>query len=299
MCRPLPSGALLGRTPPCYPRRDARKAIFDRVQTLHAVGKPIWAIAEETSLSRRIVTKWIQTGSLQHRRPMPPKPSSPAYFQEFLRRQWAAGNRRGRHLFHDLRHRGYTGSYSHLERLLCEWRRADRGEVNESKSLVEEAPAIDPATGWQISPIVAASLCMKPTGMLTPSQAAKVTTLKQVSPSFVVMRQLAMRFRGLLRGSGSKKLSRWLDDARRSGIPSMQQFARTLSRDLDAVRNAVTEKWSSGQTEGQINRLKASSGQCMAERASNCFDRECCRSNWRPNTEIEESPVSAIRDKSR
>ena len=53
-----------------------------------------------------------------------------------------------------------------------------------------------------------------------------------------------------------KKLSRWIDDARRSGIPSIQQFSRTLSRDLDAVRNAVTEKWSNGQAEGQINRLK-------------------------------------------
>jgi len=38
--------------------------------------------------------------------------------------------------------------------------------------------------------------------------------------------------------------------------PSIQQFSRTLSRDLDAVRNAVTEKWSNGQAEGQINRLK-------------------------------------------
>ena len=37
----------------------------------------------------------------------------------------------------------------------------------------------------------------------------------------------------------------------------MQRFARTLSRDLDAVKNAVTERWNSGQAEGQINRLKA------------------------------------------
>ena len=36
----------------------------------------------------------------------------------------------------------------------------------------------------------------------------------------------------------------------------MQRFARMLSRDLEAARNAVTETWSNGQTEGQINRLK-------------------------------------------
>jgi transposase len=36
----------------------------------------------------------------------------------------------------------------------------------------------------------------------------------------------------------------------------MQQFARTLMRDIQAVRNAITEPWSNGQAEGQINRLK-------------------------------------------
>ena len=36
----------------------------------------------------------------------------------------------------------------------------------------------------------------------------------------------------------------------------MRRFARTLRQDLAAVRNAITETWSNGQTEGQINRLK-------------------------------------------
>lgn len=48
----------------------------------------------------------------------------------------------------------------------------------------------------------------------------------------------------------------WLHDAKHSGVRLMQQFARTLSRDLDAVRNAIVEHWSSGQAERQINRLK-------------------------------------------
>jgi transposase len=98
---------------------------------------------------------------------------------------------------------------------------------------------------------------MKPTSMLTPSQAAKVAALKEASPSFVIMRQLAMRFRGLLRGADPGKLGPWLDDAQHSGVRPMQQIARVLSRDIEAVRNAIAEQWSSGQAEGQINRLKA------------------------------------------
>jgi transposase len=65
-----------------------------------------------------------------------------------------------------------------------------------------------------------------------------------------------MRFRGLLRGDDPAKLDRWLYDARHSSVRSMQQFARTVSRDIEAVRHAIAEPWSSGQAEGQINRLK-------------------------------------------
>jgi transposase len=52
--------------------------------------------------------------------------------------------------------------------------------------------------------------------------------LKQASPSFVVMRQLAMRFRGILRSHDTAKLDSWLDAADRSGLSAMQRFARTL-----------------------------------------------------------------------
>jgi len=116
--------------------------------------------------------------------------------------------------------------------------------------------AVDPATGWLISPIVAAALCIKPRGLLTPDQAAKIGALKSASPEFTTMRGLAMRFRAIFQGKDTDKLDVWLDDARQSGIYAMQRFARTLRRDIDAVKNAVAECWSNGQTEGQINRLK-------------------------------------------
>ena len=103
---------------------------------------------------------------------------------------------------------------------------------------------------------MAAGLCMTPRGLLSPAQSAKVRALKQASPSFVAMRQFAMRFRSLLRSGEIAKLDRWLEDARRSGLQTIQRFARTVSRDLEALRNAATEHWSNGPIEGQINRLK-------------------------------------------
>jgi transposase len=192
----------------------------------------------------------------QHRRPAAPPTHGADYFQDFLARRWAEGDRVGRRLFQDVKRRGYTGSFSHLERLLSAWRRADRPATYQRKEPVEEARPIDPATGWQISLVVAAALCLKPTPMLPPSQTAKVAALKEAFPGFLVMRRLAMRFRELLHGADPGKLGRWLEDARRSGVRSMQQFARTLRRDLAAVKSAIAEKRSSGQAEGLINRLK-------------------------------------------
>jgi hypothetical protein len=47
-----------------------------------------------------------------------------------------------------------------------------------------------------------------------------------------------------------------LADATECRIPAVVNFAKTLMSDIQAVRNAVIERWSNGQTEGQINRLK-------------------------------------------
>ncbi len=62
-------------------------------------------------------------------------------------------------------------------------------------------PVRDLDTGHAISPVVAAALCMKPRGQLTPRQAKKVDALKQGSDAFAERRSLAMRFKGILRSS--------------------------------------------------------------------------------------------------
>ena len=163
---------------------------------------------------------------------------------------------RGRRLFQEVKAHGYTGSFSNLERLLAKWRHPKR-KTTRAAPIVPRPQPLDPATGRSISPIVAAALCVKPRGLLTVNQAAKVDAMKKDWPEFVAMRRLAMRFRGMLKSKSVGKLGVWLKDAQRSGLYAMQRFARTLQRDIDAVRSAIAEPWSNGQTEGQINRLKA------------------------------------------
>jgi len=48
----------------------------------------------------------------------------------------------------------------------------------------------------------------------------------------------------------------WIKDAKECQAPAMKTFANGLQRDYDAVKAAVSLKWSNGQVEGQVNRLK-------------------------------------------
>jgi transposase len=50
-----------------------------------------------------------------------------------------------------------------------------------------------------------------------------------------------------------RRLDNWLADAK-TGL--MSSFASSIEQDCAAVRAALTEPWSNGQTEGQNTRLK-------------------------------------------
>ena len=76
----------------------------------------------------------------------------------------------------------------------------------------------------------------------------------------------AIDFRNALQTQDASCMYRWIRDATESGIGPLVRFAYGLRRDIQAVTAAVETPWSSGQVEGQINRLKSIKRQ-MYERA--------------------------------
>ncbi|MGI4959941.1 MAG: ISL3 family transposase [Janthinobacterium lividum] len=157
-------------------RRDVRQAMFDRVRALRDAGQSLIAIVRETEFNWRTVAKWARLDVFPLRQVMTPKSSSTAYCEAHLARRWAEGCKSGRRLLREIQLLGYTGSRSHLERLLTQWRVAEPGCRTTPDPLpVSAAPAAeplpaatDPANGHLISPIIAAVVCMKPRPLLTP-----------------------------------------------------------------------------------------------------------------------------------
>lgn len=237
--------------------RQSRQETFEMLHALRQQGLTYSEIARRTGYERRSVANWLTSNTPRDRNRAALNPTSPLYFEAFLAECWKEGNRTGRHLFYDIKNRGYTGSRSNLERLLKTWRNAEKDRPDDI-SFEEHTPepVRDPDTGHAISSVVAAALCIKPRGQLTDRQARKVDALKRGSAAFATMRSLAMRFNGILRSKNPEALDEWIDGAIDSELTAIMRFASVLRRDIDAVKNAIELPWSNGQAEGQINRLK-------------------------------------------
>ena len=106
--------------------RRSRQAVFDQIHILREAGTSIGDIARQTGVGPRSIRTWLKFTAPPERRATTPKPCSPNYFIDYLSGRWAEGCVRSRELLHEIKFRGYTGSFSHLERLLAKWRRANR-----------------------------------------------------------------------------------------------------------------------------------------------------------------------------
>ena len=100
-----------------------------------------------------------------------------------------------------------------------------------------------------------AGLLLKPEA-LSKEQKRHLEGFLQFCPKARQLRKLALQFRAMLRWRKAGQLGPWMKRATASGFSFLAQFARALRRDLDAVKLALTTKWSTGPLEGHINRLK-------------------------------------------
>ena len=128
---------------------------------------------------------------------------------------------------------------------------------------VPETPAAEPSLP---SARQLAWLLVQPTSALDAATAAVVARVEQDATASAVA-ALARRFTALVRASGvgrtatpgrnaAAEFDAWITTAKACSAPAIATFASGLDADAAAVRAALIEPWSSGQAEGQINRLK-------------------------------------------
>ena len=218
------------------------------------------------SLARATVRKYAVADTFPARLPHGPGPSLLDTHVNYLLGRIGEGCENAIALWREIRERGYPGTSRQVHRFVAERRtkptrsgRKPRGEI----MLTPEPSAAEPSLP---SARQLAWLLVQPISALDAAAAAVVVRVERDAPASAVA-NLARHFTALVRASGVgrtateggdavAKFGAWIASAKACSAPAIVTFASGLDRDVTAVRAALTEPWSSGQAEGQINRLK-------------------------------------------
>jgi transposase len=166
-------------------------------------------------------------------------------FDAYLRERWASGCHDAMQLYQEIRERGYQGSALTLRRYVHAWRK--------------RAPAVVLARSPkppQPTPRGVAWLMWKAEDKLRQDERRLVEEVLRLSPDVERGLRLANEFRQVFKDRTPDGLTAWMEKVAASGLKEFKDFVTSLRRDEAAVRAAVTSLWSTGQVEGQINRLK-------------------------------------------
>jgi transposase len=156
----------------------------------------------------------------------------------YLDTLWEAGCRNAAELWRRLRAEGFQGSL----RVVGEW--ATRRRRSERSLASQHHRPISARTVARL---------MIDRDHLTKADAVTVAAIEAGVPTLAEAHAMIMRFQMMIRARADEDLDPWIRDAEKSLIAS---FARGIMKDKAAVRAAIKEPWSNGQTEGHVNRLK-------------------------------------------
>lgn len=237
--------------------RDRRLVRYEQVVRLRSIGLPIRRIATTVGLDRRTVRGFIRAGVFPERAPRAAVPTQLDAYRAHLATRVAQGCTNAALLWRELAAQGFDGRYRSVQRAVAALRPAST-ELNRS---IATGAAV---TAKPLSPPSPRRACAWVLGWNVRNSAEHdvevrhryVERLCAIEPTIGVARAFMLRFIAIVRAHDIDAFERWLAQVRGCAVAELRRFAAGITADLDAVRAAIGTPWSSGQVEGQINRLK-------------------------------------------
>jgi transposase len=222
-------------------RREQRQARYDEVARLHREGVPIRRIARRLGMARNAVRRWLRAGEAPVYRRAPGSSALDRH-RAYVERRWAEGCRNSAQLWRELRDRGFEGGYDIVRRWAIRRRGRDAGDRD------------CPLPLWRVpSSRRAARLLTTPDQTLTRADRQFVDTLTALSSEIRTAVQAVNEFNRILRERDAAAFDCWLATTQATALHG---FASGIINDIAAVRAALSQPWSNGPVEGQVNRLK-------------------------------------------
>lgn len=223
-------------------RRQRRLERYQQVMALFKSGQSQAAISRALGMGRKTIRRWLRRGEFPERKPPHRPPPKVSEFADYLQQRWNEGCHNASRLYQEIRQKGYSGKRAMVRRFVSGWRKT-------GKPTSPEAPQ-------RISPKHAAILVTRPADQISDQQQQLLDRIEKQCPEVIELRKISLGFRTALTADDSNQLRRWVEGAKHSEFGSVVRFAYGLQKDISAVAAAVDTSWSTGQVEGQINRLK-------------------------------------------
>jgi transposase len=230
--------------------RAQRLARYEQVMTLRQRGWTGRRIAREVGISERTVQRWLAVGHFPERKRRAEARRLLDAHRPYLDRRWAEGCHTVARLCRELRDQGYTGS-STLVYGYAAGLRTGIPPPETTRPPPAAAPAAQP-----LAPREVTWLLLRPPAKLAESDRRYLDAVRQADPTLATAVDLTRDFVAMVRDRQADRLDAWLQTASACGIAEVQGLAAGLARDRAAVAAALTERWSNGQTEGHVTRLK-------------------------------------------
>jgi len=269
---PLPS---IRRTK-AYPRAPAEalaraaavgrwEGLYEDVRRRRADGQSLRRINRETGLARATVRKYAFAERFPRHGLRGPEPSILDPYLDQLQARLGSGCENAMQLWRELRALGFTGTPKQIRRWLSERRtRPARTTVARCRTLPAASSTATAALTPLSSPKQLSWHLLREPDDLDDAVAAEVARVLQDEEAAKVV-DLGRRFCRIVCSrcgteraddAGVAAFDAWLNEARTCGVRVVKSFATNLDQDGPAVRAGLRLPWSSGQAEGQVNRLK-------------------------------------------
>jgi transposase len=253
--------------PPSEPQTKARLLAAERRERRMARHAQVWAlyrqgwsgekIGPHLGIGRATVYRLLRSEAFPERKGRSDAGHSRLDpWRHLVLERWDGDRRNSPALFRELQRHGYRGSYATLARYLRRLRAAQGSAVPGGGSPAQPRPALVAVPRKVLTPRTVAWLVLRRAAKRSAEDQALLADLRRHAPELEEAVALAEAFVDLVRNRVPDRLDPWLERASESSVQRLRGFAKRLSADYDAVRAAVALDWSSGQTEGQINRLK-------------------------------------------
>ena len=220
--------------------RAQRRETAKRVRELARRGASMREIARRTGVHRSTVRRILNGERLHERNPRKYERGTDP-FEQLLRRRWKEGCHNARRLIGELRRERFTGSYYMVRRRVAAWRSGEKPMTR-----------ADPQRR-RMSSKQAAWILMKSSDERSTFEQDFAHRLCKRNPALARMRRISNEFHDIITHNRSSELASWLKEACGS---ELAVFAEGLKKEESAIRAAAALKWSNGQTEGHVNRLK-------------------------------------------